>query len=1036
MNGWNESNASPTQPGIASLVRRLWHAFRALGALPWLAIASSPSPPSLEALRALISTLPGAIFLMNADAHLVAWTPAVPTLLNASPDALATMPLFTFFAPKYHANIRRAMQHARTKGEIETLIEVFPQEAETSRLLHLHLKCHTLAEGAYFTGTCYDATSKRLAREWQTRSIHLYEALDAFVQTIENGSRSAQDLESALATLLSHLDASGSVLVTPTATVALAVPDALVAQVQALRTRLATLEDVYVDRRLRADHPDIATQLDQACDDHTTRRYVILPMGLHESESTMLLLYEANTIFSAPEKAAWHVIRCVLRRAIPVGNTLDTATQQRRDLTILYQVHNIAQESPSPTTLAEHLSPTLATLLGAQRVTIWQHVAHPTTPTFTCLSDKSKSASLSEEALTAIEAWLATSNTTVLQGHEIAPIRALCHPETRMVVLQSLYNGQLEGFLLFEFAHPVLWMPNDKLLFSTLGKTIGNILATYHLLHETEHRLRVLESVHDVSRALREATTPEELLSRLLNEVLSILRLDVGSIWLYNAEDEHMYPVAARGWLEMFAHTPIHPQGTIGGLALTHKQTIFSPEFATDPRTNPDLRDQVPRGWGGLCIPLRHEEHIAGVMYLVTPTTRHLSEEEILIAETLAEIGATALNRMRLHHETRQRLRQLETLRAIDRAITGSMDLTLILQVILDHLLQYTQGDAATVLLYNTDANLFEVGVEQGFHSRNIRSMLLHLSEGLAFQALRHQRPYFVEHLHDNPTFLKTSKTLLTQENFISGCFIPLFAKGNPKGVIELYFRRQTTLPADTLEFIDTIARQTALAIETAQLFENLQRSNVELALAYDATIEGWARALELRDEETEGHSQRVTEMTLLLARAMGIRGEALVHIRRGALLHDIGKMGIPDRILLKPGPLTNEEWEIMRQHPVLAYKLLSPIPFLRPALDIPYCHHEKWDGTGYPRGLKGEEIPLAARIFAVVDVWDALLSDRPYRKGWPPEKVYAFIQEQSGTHFDPKVVDVFLELWKPEMGHTVPSELPSEFIEPLIHSR
>ncbi|MHB8776620.1 MAG: HD domain-containing phosphohydrolase [Anaerolineales bacterium] len=192
---------------------------------------------------------------------------------------------------------------------------------------------------------------------------------------------------------------------------------------------------------------------------------------------------------------------------------------------------------------------------------------------------------------------------------------------------------------------------------------------------------------------------------------------------------------------------------------------------------------------------------------------------------------------------------------------------------------------------------------------------------------------------------------------------------------------------------------------------ENLQHSNMELKLAYDSTIEGWSHALDLRDKETEGHSQRVTVMTLKLARASGMAEAELVHVRRGALLHDIGKMGVSDQILLKPDKLTDEEWVAMRKHPTFAFELLSPITYIRPALDIPYCHHEKWDGTGYPRGLKGEQIPLAARLFAIVDVWDALHSDRPYRQGWPNEKIINHIKSLSGTHFDPKAVDLFLNM-------------------------
>jgi PAS domain S-box-containing protein len=189
-----------------------------------------------------------------------------------------------------------------------------------------------------------------------------------------------------------------------------------------------------------------------------------------------------------------------------------------------------------------------------------------------------------------------------------------------------------------------------------------------------------------------------------------------------------------------------------------------------------------------------------------------------------------------------------------------------------------------------------------------------------------------------------------------------------------------------------------------------LIRSNMELELAYRATLDGWSRALDLRDHETKGHTQRVTERTINLALGMGITVSDVFHIRHGALLHDIGKMAIPDNILLKPGPLNNDEWEIMRKHPDYAFELLRPIGYLQPALDIPYCHHEKWDGSGYPRGLKGLEIPLSARVFAPIDVLDALLSDRPYRPAWSADRVYEYIWVNKGTYFDPDVIDVLFK--------------------------
>ncbi len=216
-------------------------------------------------------------------------------------------------------------------------------------------------------------------------------------------------------------------------------------------------------------------------------------------------------------------------------------------------------------------------------------------------------------------------------------------------------------------------------------------------------------------------------------------------------------------------------------------------------------------------------------------------------------------------------------------------------------------------------------------------------------------------------------------------------------------------LPPSVIDLLVAAADRVGNALHRAALFEQIQQANAELRAAYDATIEGWARALDLRDHETEGHSRRVTELTVRIAQHMGFNDDELAHIRRGALLHDIGKIGIPDSILNKPGPLNDEEWAIMRMHPTLAYDLLHPIAFLAPAIDIPWCHHEKWDGTGYPRGLRGEQIPLAARIFAVVDVYDALTSARPYRPAWSSERALNYIREQAGRQFDPKVVEVFM---------------------------
>lgn len=232
------------------------------------------------------------------------------------------------------------------------------------------------------------------------------------------------------------------------------------------------------------------------------------------------------------------------------------------------------------------------------------------------------------------------------------------------------------------------------------------------------------------------------------------------------------------------------------------------------------------------------------------------------------------------------------------------------------------------------------------------------------------------------------------------------------EGVLVVLQRSPFTPSEDWYSFLEILAGQAAIAINNARLFENLQITNQQLIMAYSETIEGWSRALDLRDQETEGHTQRVTEMSLRLARSMNVfSDEELTYFRWGALLHDIGKMGVPDQILLKPEKLTEKEEAIMRMHPEFAFRLLNSITFLRRALDIPHYHHEWYDGTGYPEGLKGEQIPLAARIFAIVDVWDALCSDRPYREGWSDDKVIRYLKKQTGTQFDPKVVDAFLKV-------------------------
>ncbi|MDH4101372.1 MAG: PAS domain S-box protein [Nitrospirota bacterium] len=360
--------------------------------------------------------------------------------------------------------------------------------------------------------------------------------------------------------------------------------------------------------------------------------------------------------------------------------------------------------------------------------------------------------------------------------------------------------------------------------------------------------------------------------------------------------------------------------------------------------------------------------------------------------------------------QLRRQLQHMAALHSIDLAITSSLDRSVTLGVILDKVTTELAIDAADVLLFNPHLQILEYAYGRGFRTQALRHTHLKIGECYAGKAALERRIITIPDMTETPGEFVRAK-LLADEGFVTYHAAPLIAKGQVKGVLELFHRTSFNADDDWQEFLKTLATQAAIAIDSSSMLDELQRSHGELTQAYETTLEGWSRAMDLRDKETEGHCRRVAEMTLRMARAMGISSTDQAYMYRGALLHDIGKIGVPDHILLKPAPLTEEEWAIMKRHTIHAHDLLYPIQFLRPAIDIPYYHHEKWDGSGYPMGLKGEEIPIAARVFAVVDVWDALRSNRPYRPAWPEAKVREYIRSLSGTHFDPKIAEIFLAI-------------------------
>ena len=359
---------------------------------------------------------------------------------------------------------------------------------------------------------------------------------------------------------------------------------------------------------------------------------------------------------------------------------------------------------------------------------------------------------------------------------------------------------------------------------------------------------------------------------------------------------------------------------------------------------------------------------------------------------------------------------KLEALAEAGHVINSALGLKRVLEEVMDSLISLVQAERGFLVLLDDDGEL-KVQIARGIDHVNLNEAAFALSRTIVQQVMSTGEPVLTTNAQDDPRFGNEASVIMLQLRSI--LCVPMKLKEKIIGVVFVDNRIQTGLFKESDQnLLSAFAEQAAMAIHNARLFDdlqvankNLEAANAELQIAYEATLQGWVRALDLRDKETEGHTQRVTVLTQKLACKLDVPETDLVHIKRGALLHDIGKMGIQDGILLKPGKLTEEERELIKQHPILAYEMLRPIEFLKPAIEIPYCHHEKWDGTGYPRGLRGEQIPLAARIFSVVDVWDALTSVRPYRNPMERGEARQYIHEQSGTHFDPRVVDAFLDM-------------------------
>ena len=524
---------------------------------------------------------------------------------------------------------------------------------------------------------------------------------------------------------------------------------------------------------------------------------------------------------------------------------------------------------------------------------------------------------------------------------------------------------------------------------------------------ELKTQLEELQVLHDISVQVTHTLDEDQVIQLAINRLSDTLFPERLSVMVLDKEKNRLvlHDSCRDKVFSPDVYTIPVGEGVTGHVALT-----------AEPLLIPDVRDcsyyieDDPEIRSELCVPIKVGRDVLGVINVDSHQVQGFSEADQRLLSTLASQLANAIDRIRWFGETRQALNRLNSLHRIDQEINNSTELIPILNVFLKEISIHLKMDAVSVLLYNEQNQTLDYIAGRGFKSVDHPTLRSGVGSGYLGKAYQEQDILSVPDV-DRASFSNSHRMIFDQEGFRSYIAAPLVAKGKIKGIVECYFRNRLDPSQEWIETLRTFADQAAIAIDNVLVFSDLQQANIDLHMTYNRTLEGWAKALELRDAETEGHSRRVSDLAGVLGRSLGLGDRDLIHLYWGSLLHDLGKLGIPDRVLHKQDPLTQEERDLIEQHPVYGRELLQEIQYLQPAMDVLYYHHEKWDGSGYPRGLAGEEIPLKARIFAVVDVYDALCSDRPYRDAWSEEEARAYIKRQAGSHFDPHIAEVFLDI-------------------------
>ncbi|MFM8322686.1 MAG: GAF domain-containing protein [Chloroflexota bacterium] len=581
-------------------------------------------------------------------------------------------------------------------------------------------------------------------------------------------------------------------------------------------------------------------------------------------------------------------------------------------------------------------------------------------------------------------------------------------PFISVLSMPMLWKEQVIGVIhILDGSRPKAFSSADLPLVTQFAHQAAIAVQNVRLFEDAERRRQETSAIAEVGRDISASLQLDVVLERISAHARDLLHAMTSAVYLYDPDTQVLRAIAAQGPdANEIKQDPLNlDTGLLGPMAARKRGEIIN-------NTDQDVRAVIIRGTQEtphehlMGAPLLARDRLTGLIAVWRVGARQAFQSaDLEFLTSLAQQAAIAIENARLFEETHRRLTELEILQSIASALRIAQAPEETFPIVLQQLVKLLKVESSLIDLIDPASGEIVSTLALGVWAP-ITGHRTPAGAGVSGRVIASGKPYITSRFIEDG-FVAAHPELVGGLNGVA--VVPIIAQHQPIGT--LWVGRPVAISDEEINLLAALGEMLGNTIQRMRLHEKTVTQADEIAGAYDLTLEGWARALELRDKETEGHSRRVTELTLQLARRMKISEEDLSHIRRGVLLHDIGKMGVPDHILKKSGPLEEDERAVMQQHPRFAYDLLYPITYLRPALDVPYCHHEKWDGSGYPQGLSGEAIPLAARIFAVVDVYDALRHDRPYHNAWDEDLVRVHLRGESGRHFDPQVVECFLTM-------------------------